>query len=145
MQSTRASLIRGIALSAMVMMIPPYPALGPFPILDTHGYGVAVQMVLASTKAGCHADYLQFDTMHQYQMAFANVHWASAVGSSKTTAWIDDKGLTKRSTLVMMHSEWFERFTQGCQKRMGGIYKPDLALTSNVMVNYLKAIQDNIE
>jgi hypothetical protein len=28
---------------------------------------------------------------------------------------------------------------------MGGIYKPDLALTSDVMVNYLKAIQERIE
>ena len=78
----RTFLVRGIALSAMVMMMPPYPALGHFLISETHGYGVAVQMVLASTKAGCHADYLQFDTMHQYLMTFANVHQASAVGSS---------------------------------------------------------------
>jgi hypothetical protein len=77
-------------------------------------------------------------------MAFANVHWASAVGSSKTMAWIDDKGLAKRSTSVRMHSEWFERFTQGCWKRMGAIYKPNLALTSALMVVYLEVVQARI-
>jgi len=144
-QSTRTSLVRGIALCATVMMKPPYPVLGPFHVSDTQGYGVAVQMVLASTKAGRHADYLQFDTMRQYRTAFANVYRASVVGSSKTMAWIDDKGLTKRYTTVATQSEWFDRFTQGCKKRMGGIYKPDLALTSALMVAYLKAIEVRID
>jgi hypothetical protein len=144
-QSTRTSIVRGIALCATVMTPPPYPPLGPFPMADTHGYGVAVQMVLASTKPGRHADYLQFDTMRQYRTAFANIHRASVMGSSKTMGWIDDKGSTRRSTTVATQSEWFERFTQGCRKRMGGIYKPDLALTSIVMVAYLKLIEERID
>jgi hypothetical protein len=85
------------------MMKPPYPLLGPFHISDNQGYGVAVQMVLASTKAGRHVDYLQSDMMRQYRTAFANVHRASVMGSSKTMAWIDDKGLMKRYTLVATH------------------------------------------
>ena len=94
-QSARTALVRGIALCATVMTQPPYPLLGPFPFSDTHGYGVAIQMVLASAKPGRHADYLQFDTIRQYRTAFANLHRASLMGSSRTTAWIDDKGLTK--------------------------------------------------
>ena len=105
---------------------------------------MAIQMVLASIKPGHHADYLQFDTIRQFRTAFANVYRASAAGSGRNTVWIDDKGLTKRSTSVVTHSEWFERFTQGCRKRMGGIYKPDLALTSAVMIVYLEIIQKKI-
>jgi hypothetical protein len=58
--------------------------------------------------------------------------------------WIDDKGLTKRQSIVAAQSEWFERFAQGCRKRMGAIYKPDLAVTSAVMVSYLELIQERI-
>ena len=83
--------------------------------------------------------------MRQYRTAFANVYRASVVGSSKTMAWIDDKDLTKRYTTVATQLEWFDRFTQGCKKSMGGIYKPDLALTSALMVAYLKAIEVRID
>ena len=144
-QATRTSMLRGIALSAMVKLEPPYPALGPYSILDTQGYGIAVQMVLASTKPGRHADYQQFDTIRQYRTAFANIHRALVIGSGKSTVWIDDKGLTKRQSTVATQSEWFERFAQGCRKRMGAIYKPDRALPSAVMVIYLEMIQVRID
>jgi hypothetical protein len=98
-------------------------------------------MVLASVKPGNHAEYLQFDTIRQFRTVVANVNRASAGANAKVTVWIDDKGLTKRSTTVVTHSEWFERFTQGCRKRMGGIYKPDLAITSAVMFAYLEIIK----
>jgi hypothetical protein len=64
--------------------------------------------------------------------------------NSKVTVWIDEKGLTKRAATAVTHSEWFERFTQGCQKCMGGIYKPDLAITSGVMVAYLDIVKQKI-
>jgi hypothetical protein len=111
-QSTRTAVVRGVALSAIVQIEPPYPELGPFPFQDTQGYNIAIQMVLASLNPGHHAEFLQFDTIRQFRSAFANVHRASAVASGKATVWIDDKGLTKRSTTVVTHSEWFERFTQ---------------------------------
>jgi hypothetical protein len=98
-------------------------------------------MVLASIKPGHHSDYLQFDTIRQFRTAFANVHRASATASGRVSVWVDDKGLTKRESTVVTHSEWFERFIIGCQKRMGGIFKPDLALTSAVMVCYLEIVE----
>lgn len=143
-QATRSTVLRGLALCATVQTDPPYPTLGPFPFKDTQGYTVAIQMVLASVKPGHHADYLQFDTIRQFRTAMANVNRASAAANTKITVWIDDKGLTKRSTSVVTHSEWFERFTQGCRKRMGGIYKPDLAITSEVMVAYLKIVKHKV-
>ena len=66
------------------------------------------------------------------------------VGSAKTFVWIDDKGLTKRQSMVATQSEWFERFAQGCRKRMGAIYKPDLAVTAAVMVSYLELMREKI-
>ena len=44
--------------------------------------------------------------------------------------------------MIATHSEWFERFVQGCEKRMGAIYKLDLALTLAVMQVYLEVIQE---
>lgn len=46
--------------------------------------------------------------------------------------------------VVSTYSEWYERFTQGCRKRMSRIYKPDLALTLAVMVLYLEIVQQKV-
>ena len=109
-QSTQSSVVRGIELCTSVSIKPPYPNLGPFTFEDTQGYAVAIQMVLASLKKGKHADYLQWATIRQYRSALANVHRASATGIKKTTVWVDEKGGTKRTSIVVTHSEWFERF-----------------------------------
>ena len=144
-QSTRSSIARGIELCVTVQIDPPYPLLGPFDIEDTQGYAVAIQMVLASLKKGKHADYLQWATIRQYRTALANVHRASVPGLKKTTVWVDEKGGSKRTSALVTHSEWFERFAQGCEKRMGAIVKPDLAITSAVMSMLLLVIQERID
>lgn len=46
---------------------------------------------------------------------------------------MDEEGGSKRTSTLITHSEWFERFAQGCEKRMVAIVKPDLAITSGVM------------
>jgi hypothetical protein len=61
------------------------------------------------------------------------------------SALVDEKGGTKRLSLVATHSEWFERFMQGCEKRMGAVYKPDLAIMSVVMGLYLQEVQMRIK
>lgn len=97
-QSTRVALVSWTK--------PPYPALGPLcPFFDTQCDNVAIQMVLALVKSGHHPDYLQFDTLQQFRtVLFANVHHVSATGSRRATGWIDDKGFTKRSTMVASYS-----------------------------------------
>jgi hypothetical protein len=102
-------------------------------------------MVLASMGKGRHADYLQWDTIRQYRTAFANVHRASASVFKQPSVFVDEKGGSKRLSMVATHSEWFERFAQGCEKRMGAIYKPDLAITSAIMGSYLEAVQTRID
>jgi hypothetical protein len=137
--------VRGIDLCNTVQIAPPYLALGPFSIEDTQGYGVAVQMVLASWKKGQHADYLQWATIRQYRTAYANVFKVSAPGIWQASVWVDEKGGSKRVSTISTHSEWFELFAQGCEKRMGAIYKPDLALTSAIMQVYLEVIQERVD
>jgi hypothetical protein len=136
--------MRGIELCAIMQIEPPYPILGPFDVQDTQGYTVAIQMVLASLKKGKHANYLQWATIQQYRTALANVHRASVPGLKKTAVWVDEKGGSKRTSSLVAHSEWFERFAQGCEKRMGAIVKPDLAITSGVMLVLLAVIQERI-
>ena len=93
--ATRTGMLREIELSESLLLSPPYPALGPFPLQDTQGYGVAIQMVLASLRTGHHASYLQFDTIRQYRSVHANVHRASAGGSGRATVLIDGEGVSR--------------------------------------------------
>jgi hypothetical protein len=79
----------------MVGLAPPYPDLGPYPIQDTQGYGVAVQMVLASLNKGIYVEYCQFDYIWGYQTMHANIHGASNVGSGRTMVMIDQDSLCK--------------------------------------------------
>lgn len=144
MCSTRSSVACRIELCNTVQIAPPYPALGPFSIEDTQGYSVAVQMVLPSLKKGQHADYLQWATIQQYQMAYANVFKVSAPGIRRASVWVDEKGGSKRVSMIATQLEWFEQFAQGCEKRMGAIYKLDLALTSAIMQVYLEVIRNEL-
>jgi hypothetical protein len=64
------------------------------------------------------------------------------IGPRNKALWVDEKGGSKRLSSIATHSEWFQWFAQGCEKRMGTIYKPDLVLTSAIMQVYLEVIQE---
>ena len=139
--STRNATTRGIALSMTVGIAPPYPNLGTFPLQDTQGFGVAVQMVLASLNKGTYADYCQFDSIRGYRTAHANVYRASATGSGRTMVMIDQDNSCKRVTSSPTESDRFGRFTRGCKLRMGQISKSDLAMSVDTVVLYMDKIE----
>jgi hypothetical protein len=62
--ANRRNLDQLIAIwSLMLMRDPTLPSLGPYPISDVFGVGVAVAMVAKSLEPGRYKDYLQFETM----------------------------------------------------------------------------------
>lgn len=125
----------------LVGIPPPLPPLGPFPMEDIHGVGVAISMLLRSLNPGRYGDYTQFATIRKERSCFSNFYHASAVGSTAQSTLGRDTAksfLTKCPT----QSLWFERFSKGCLYRMGEVVKQDLAISIDVMLCMMKLFDD---
>ena len=117
----------------LVGIPPPMPDLGPFPLTDVQGVGVAISMLLRSLNPGKYGDYTQFATIRKERSCFSNYYHASAEGVSAMSTLGRD--LAKAFlTDCPTQSLWFERFARGCLYRMGEVVKQDLAISIQVMV-----------
>jgi hypothetical protein len=120
----KASMLR---LDAETML----PQMGPWPVKDIHGMGIAVCILLRSLDPGKNEVTIQFSTSQKMKSAFANVWRASLRGS--------DGAVVSRDTVKLFHTtcpthgEWFERFTKGMHERMGDKVKQDLAISIEQM------------
>ena len=118
----------GLKVLERVGIPPPYQNLGPYPLTDTFGYGVALQMLLKSEEAGKqgHA-YQQFTTIKQLHSAYSGVYYASAQGMAEGASY----GQGKNQSFYMRcptNSPWFVKFYSGCEKRMGKDLDANVAL-----------------
>jgi hypothetical protein len=110
-----------------------YPPLGPFPLKDTQGYLVALQMLAHSRAAGRYGPYTQFETIRKLRGAFSNVYHASASGAAEVIAFGGDDRHYSALTQCPTQLRWFSRFSLGCKKRMGQDVRPDLAMLIGVL------------
>jgi hypothetical protein len=102
----------------LVGLTPSFPALGPYPVEDSFGYGVAIAMVLKSLDPGRYADHQQFESIRKMRATFSNIFMSSKRGTDSLRSFGGDRAkhvLTDSPT----NSLFFERFCQGCVRRMG--------------------------
>jgi hypothetical protein len=111
---------------------PQYPPLGPFPLDDPLGYGVAIAMLLKSLEPGRYNTYQQFATICKLCAGFHNVYMSSSVGSTSLRTVGGDKGKHFLNT-CRTHSSWFENFATGCLCRMGQEIRQDRAISLLLM------------
>ena len=132
---------KGIEIAYQAGMPPPYVPLGPFPVQDNLGYGVAIQMLWNSKGMGRYAAYTQFETIRKLRAAYFNLYGASAVGSRETLSLV---GATSKASGHLSNcptqSLWFGRFFLGCRKRMGQIVKQDLGLSIEIFLALLEEL-----
>ena len=64
-------------LGALVGLVNLFPAMGPFPLEDTQGMGIAVCMLERSLDKGRYRNTLQFETVRKLRSAFSNIWHAS--------------------------------------------------------------------
>lgn len=125
----------------------PYPRMGPFPMADTCGHGIALAMVLDSLNPGVYSkDYKQFATIRHMKHAFGNV-WDTSVrvGAGRTFGFAsEDKKRMMEITNSPTQSRWFRRFMIGCKKRMGEDYRPDLALHVDIVVAMIDVLERRV-
>jgi hypothetical protein len=130
---------RGCELSASLGLAPPYLEPGPLPSFYHCGYGVAIQMLLASQKPGRHSSvYKRFDTIRRFKTGYGNQVRASGQANSVVTVIGDADGKTyQRVCSDPCASIWFGRFVTGCRRRMGQDWRPDEAVIPRLVMQSL--------
>jgi len=101
----------------------------------------AVAMLVKSTQPGKHdPKYKQFETLQKLRAAYSNFYHASAVSAETSITLGRD---TAKATLTTCPTQnmWFERFVNGCLKRMGQEVRQDLATS----IHLIHALQANLE
>jgi len=113
----------------------PFRSNGPMPLFDHCGHEVAATMVLYSTQSGKHSkDYLQFDTIRHLRSCFGNFERISSNNVRSGLTISNQKGGYGEIHQSLTGSIWFRRFFSGCRSRMGQIHKPNLALSTSLII-----------
>jgi hypothetical protein len=127
-ESTLRSVRSMITQWQKVGLPPQFPSLGPFPVCDSLGLGVAVAMLLKSLDPGRYnSKYQQFETVRKLRAGFSNLYMASSEGASCLRSVGGDRS-KHQLTHLATQSQWFERFSQGCVRRMGQDVRQDWAI-----------------
>jgi hypothetical protein len=119
---------------------------GPLPNDDHCGYLVAMQMVAASLGEGRYSGtHKQWDTIRRIRSAYSNQFRASARGNVTALSLTDHKGANvQRMTRDPCGSLWFQRFTEGCRKRMGQDWRPNRAISIELILEVLHAVEQKV-
>jgi hypothetical protein len=116
----------------LVLMAPPTPNLGPYPVEDGQGMGIAVCILMRSLDPGRNEQFVQYNTARKMRAAFSNFWQASIEGQSDA---IVQRNTTKLfTTTCPTYGPWFERFMLGMHKRQGDQSYPDKAISIEVMM-----------
>jgi hypothetical protein len=133
----------GIGLSALVGCDPPYPPPGPLPPFDHCGYGVAIQILLKSRMAGkYHSSHQEWETIRKLRTAYTNQVRAGAAANAAVWSISDGDGKNyQRLSNDPCAALWFMRFLRGCKRRMGQDWRPDRAITAQLMSHLLARVE----
>ena len=99
--------------AALVNKTPSYQPWGPFPLTDTVGMGLAVDMLVKSlVSKGRIESYVQFSTLRRLRVTHTKNCESSPLGVAEGALFA--KGLGRiRPTSCPSQSEWFYDFLQG--------------------------------
>jgi hypothetical protein len=138
-RGNRDKIDQAIGLSQTVGLLGPYEAEGPLPEEDHCGYEVAIEMVLQSRRPGRYSpDYTQFDTIRKLRSAFSNHCRAAAKANRVSLALGDQKGHYQRLGSDPCSSFWFYRFIEGARVRMGQDWRPNKAISVELIILVLQ-------
>jgi hypothetical protein len=112
------------------------PPMGPFPLKDKHGMGLAVCVLMRSLDEGKNEATLQFSTTTKMKSAFSNV-WKASIRGGEGAVVVRDMTKSFHSTCPS-HGEFFERFSKGLHERMGDKVRQDVGVSIELMHELMK-------
>ena len=143
--NTLSNLRKGKRMSEDLGLKPVSIKLGPWPLADTQGFQVAIEMVRASQEAGKNAAaYVQFDTIRKVRAGYANTYDNSASSCQETVFFRGLAGRNSTLTRSNTDSRLFQMFAKGCEKRMGRLVYQELGLSFDVLQEVLKGFEQEL-
>lgn len=144
--SNLRSLSKLISTCEVAGMKPNLPPLGPIPFEDKFGYFVAFSMLVHSKQPGRHLSlYTQFATIRKQRSAFSNLYMAPLEtfnANVMLNMGIQSNGLI---TSCPTNSQWFIRWSLGCETRMGYILKQNQAITTTMLRGLVNLFKEDIK
>jgi hypothetical protein len=116
------------------------PPRGPFPKQDVMGMGVAAVFLLRSLDKGQNANTLQYETVRKVRSFYSN--YAHACVGGMGASFTSDDGSGGRISNSPTNHMWFQRFTQGCHRRMGDLWLPNRAVSRHELVACFEILEE---
>jgi len=136
---------RQIRLSDLVGLKGPFIQEDKLPDHDHCGYEVAVEILLYSRQPGRHnRTYTQYDTIRHLRSTYSNYIKASPQSNLKTTSLGDFAGNYQRLVTDKCASLFFKRFMEGLRRRMGQDWRPNTAVSTELLLKVLNYAEQEI-
>jgi hypothetical protein len=134
-EANAAKTREGLRISRRLGLAGPYLDPGPLPSHDHCGYEVALQIVVSSLDSGRYAvGHKQWDTIRKFRSCYSNQIRAAREANSNPLVLSDNKGAGyQRIAVDPCGSLWFQRFMLGCSRRMGQDWRPNQAISVQIM------------
>ncbi|KAL7571610.1 hypothetical protein ACA910_011151 [Epithemia clementina (nom. ined.)] len=134
-------------IGKMMKLTGPFLSPGPLPPYNHCGYQVAVLMVVASLgRRKIHRYPPSMGYHSQVPLGFSNQVQAAQISNGIPTVVLADNN-GRNYTRVGYNpcgSLWFHCFNEGCKRRMGQEWRPDQAITSDLVIEMLEELQGTI-
>lgn len=125
-----------LRLSELVGLKGPFEHTTTLPNYDHCGYEVAIEMVLDSTSPGRYSQsHKQWDTIRKLRTVYANQAKSSPQANTSILAFSDENGRAQRLVGDKCSSYWFSKFFIGCKRRMGQDWRPNKALSIDLIIH----------
>ena len=136
--NTLRALEKGRRISEELGLDPVQLSVGPWPVADTCGFQVAIEILRSSQLPGKNAStYTQFDSIRKMRSAYLAVFESGPVRCSDNGCFKTDKGQTFALVDSPTQSRFFTMFMHGCEKRMGRLVKQDMGISLEMMLELL--------
>jgi len=102
--------------------------------IEGMGHQVAVEMVMDSLKPGRYSKtHKQWDSIRHIRTSYANFGRVVDDLFHRHMALVSEMGSVHRPSTSPTASLWLERFAQGCKRRMGQDWRPDLPISAGLL------------
>ena len=144
--NTLRALEKGKRISEEFGLAPVKLSMGPWPVADTCGFQIAIEILRSSQLPGRNASsYTQFDSIRKIRSAYLVSNESGPVRCLDNGCFRTDKGQTFSVLNSPTQSRLFTMFMHGCEKRMGRLVRQDLGLSLEVLIELLSCYDEELQ
>ena len=141
---SRLGLKRFVRESQNMGFEPTLEALGPWPVTDDWGFGLAIVTLNVPLQPWRNVDsYTQYDTIRRLASSYTDQFEASKKSAEETWVLKSEKG-NSFFTQCPTRSEFFNRFKIGLRTRMGRVVMGDLAIDYKILHKIINRLKEEL-